>query len=1031
MGKMKISGSPSGGGPPVNADKFPIRSAFGNGGRRVTLWTNYFALNVDPKPTWKYSLEVSKHGVDAASEGKGTGAGAAKAGKVAGAAKAPQPEVKSKKRFKIIELALKELLKLQDPNIRLASEFKQQVISSKKLKLPKDNVVVVQLADASRPELWDVKIFEQENGHPDLSALVEYLKTMKDAGNEEQFPKFAAEIDALNVVLSHTTRADPDCASVGSSRFFATNAERIESMPLGESGAQILRGYFQSVRPATRRLLLNANATYGVFRRPGNVGKLLEDFGMARMMEVPFETCEATKDNGIKFFNEDTIKVYDSQLKTLGKNLRHAPLQVKIPKHGNRQEQKVFMTAAGFCTIRDGGDKRNKPIPGEIRPLFHKCKLDNGFDYRNPDGVSFFLKKPEQKSRSDTVPPPPPGLQYDTHVSVRNHFRKKYGFDPNLNLPVINVGKPERPNYVPAELVEIERDQPIKTRLSGTDQRAIISFACRKPQENAQSIMTKARDLLRLNDNPFLKSFGVEVGEGLVTVEGRELSPPTLSHRDHNNDFVDTTPTDGGWRMTGRKVAKQGSRISKWNYLYFVQDPRGSILAFVEFMATKMDIDIDKKPMSPSGIKLGRSGTTVEKAMANLAVAGAQLVIVYLPSKDTATYNNIKELGDCVHGIHTVCVTHKIDPRDNVEGYYTSVGLKVNLKFGGASHVMKKDTTIIGEGKTMVVGYDVTHPTNLGLGAGDNAPSIAALVASVDKDLSQWPGSVWAMRATEEMLDEQLQKHFKKRLVHWRTQAANAKALPGNIIIFRDGVSEGQFKQVLDKELPLIRAACTEMYPPKMQPKITLVVSVKRHQTRFYPTDVEHATKSGSPKEGTVVDRGVTSVRYWDFFLQAHASIQGTARPAHYTVLLDEIFRASYGKKAADALEKLTHDMCYMYGRATRAVSICPPAYYADLLCTRARAHNAGLFEGVDAPGGAAPQKPGATPAKTVPEGSATGGPAPLGSTPQKGPWGSSTPTKVGPSGATLAEAAPEEKKKAIELLRIVHRRLENFMYYV
>lgn len=71
----------------------------------------------------------------------------------------------------------------------------------------------------------------------------------------------------------------------------------------------------------------------------------------------------------------------------------------------------------------------------------------------------------------------------------------------------------------------------------------------------------------------------------------------------------------------------------------------------------------------------------------------------------------------------------------------------------------------------------------------------------------------------------------------------------------------------------------------------------------------------------------------------------GTARPAHYTVLLDEIFRADHGENAAHALETLTHDMCYLFGRATKAVSICPPAYYADLVCTRARLHKAELFD--------------------------------------------------------------------------------------
>lgn len=64
-------------------------------------------------------------------------------------------------------------------------------------------------------------------------------------------------------------------------------------------------------------------------------------------------------------------------------------------------------------------------------------------------------------------------------------------------------------------------------------------------------------------------------------------------------------------------------------------------------------------------------------------------------------------------------------------------------------------------------------------------------------------------------------------------------------------------------------------------------------------------------------------------------------------MLLDEIFRADYKADAANQLEQLTHDMCYLFGRATKAVSICPPAYYTDLVCTRARVHNSHLFDDV------------------------------------------------------------------------------------
>jgi hypothetical protein len=205
---------------------------------------------------------------------------------------------------------------------------------------------------------------------------------------------------------------------------------------------------------------------------------------------------------------------------------------------------------------------------------------------------------------------------------------------------------------------------------------------------------------------------------------------------------------------------------------------------------------------------------------------------------------------------------------------------------------------------------------------------------------------------------------MKSRLVLWRSRN---KTLPENILIYRDGVSEGQYHQVILEELPLLRAACASIYPAtdakKGLPRMSIIIVGKRHHTRFYPIKVEDCDKSSNPKNGTVIDRGITEARNWDFFLQAHTCLQGTARPAHYFIVLDEIFGnhpAPAGQTQADALEQLTHNMCYLFGRATKAVSICPPAYYADLVCERARCYLASLFS---------PDTPGATPAQSVASG--------------------------------------------------------------
>ena len=171
---------------------------------------------------------------------------------------------------------------------------------------------------------------------------------------------------------------------------------------------------------------------------------------------------------------------------------------------------------------------------------------------------------------------------------------------------------------------------------------------------------------------------------------------------------------------------------------------------------------------------------------------------------------------------------------------------------------------------------------------------------------------------------------------------------PENILIYRDGVSEGQYEAVLEMELKRMKEYCETYYRRRNQysPRFTLIVVAKRHHTRFF---VYGGNKYVNPVNGTVVDRGVTDDQTWDFFLQSHTPLQGTARPAHYIVLQNQIFsKIADGPKGcsniADVVERITHNMCYMYSRATKSVSYCPAAYYADRACERGRAYLSRFF---------------------------------------------------------------------------------------
>lgn len=880
-----------------STELFPLRPQFSNKGQPVVLWANYFKLDVKPQTFSKYVIQVSK----IPKEGAG--------------AKVKVPEAKGRKLHRIVQLALAQV----GDAIPVTTEFKSQVISLKPLDLPDDMSLQVQHTDEGRDDAYVVKFHGPAD--MDLSQLLNFLTTMSTPLTS--FPVFSDVIDAMGVVLGHNPRASDIIASIGRSRHFPLHLpSQVHTMGMPEHNS-IIRGYFASTRPATGGPLLNVNVTHGVFKFSGPVSDLMGNFNLQN-------------DNDLRQLHKTLGRVRAKVTILVDKNQPASkPAGGKSPKKKSSTTPKppgvariVERVLCGLATKGDGS------AGSKIQPKRNGAR---------PNEVSFVINDPT-----------PPGFEAGKSYTVAQYFQMRYGREVNPNLPVINTGTTVKPVYVPAEFVEIIPGQAVRRKTTPEETRQMIESACRSPAANAESIVTIGRDCLGLNNNPILDHFGISVDKRLLAVNGRELTPPDILYTNTKTSKQTAKVLEGSWNMRDVKVVKAGRQIDTWTWVHI--DFAGgrpfdnsvvkqSIKDWVEFMKG-MGIKIPGAPTHPDGIQARLSrflDRDISQAFQQVS-PGTQFVFIVLPNKDTETYNTVKTLADTKFGFHTVCVVRQNIIKQNHQ-YYANVALKVNLKAGGMNHTLSNGITLVKDGKTMVVGYDVTHPTNLS-GNAENLPSLVGMVSSIDPHLAQMPATAWSQASRLEMLDENLESKFKERILLWRKH--NRTSLLENIIIYRDGVSEGQFQQVLDKELPQIRKACQSLYPAAQRPKISLIVSVKRHQTRFYPTDPNHMTKSRNVKPGTTVDRGVTQARIWDFYLTAHSALQGTARPAHYTVLVDEIFRSTFSKEAANMLEKITHEMCYLFGRATKAVSICPPAYYADIVCTRQRVYMADLFEASD-----------------------------------------------------------------------------------
>ncbi|OTA55625.1 Piwi-domain-containing protein [Hypoxylon sp. EC38] len=687
-------------------------------------------------------------------------------------------------------------------------------------------------------------------------------------------------IQALNIFLNYYSKSSKNHTMIGSSRSFGLNdKENQKDLSLA---LILIKGYYSSIRLTTGRILANINVSHGVFYREQNLQTLIHNYT-----------------NGLKNRGESILQKLARTLK----GVRIKPSHTIKNKDGHSVGSRI-RTFFDFATKSDGEKGNNRPSVQRYGA--------------GPEEVSFYLK--------------------DHYITVAEFFKQEREREVVKNLPVVNVGTRQKPIYLPSELCKILSGQKAKVDLDERQKNTVTKTSIRDPVDNMGDIVRHGIKTIGLSktDNRMLENFGLSLPDSrLISVPSRILPAPTVMYGQN------TVDKKTRWNLDGIRFANKNPN-EKWSCeILRIRAPsddkdysefESSIkIIFQNMSANNININYEEGPRvithNNNPIHLEQELKKVLETKTNVN----DCLLVILPKKEQWTYNCVKRLADRAYGVITVCIiegTILTKKADDVSG---NLALKFNLKFKNDNQIIEKQAlgNILDTRNTMIVGIDVTHSPE------PDAPSIAGMVASVDKNLGQWPAVLRRQNESRQEMVTHLGEMLKTRLELWKTKNGS---YPENILIYRDGVSEGQYKLVREQELPQLDKVCEEVYGKKV-PKMTIVIVGKRHHTRFWAPQNNKYKQKQNPSPGTVVDRGVTDVLDWDFFMQAHSPVIGTARPAHYFVVHDQIFRAKFAKGATDKLETFTHSLCFMFGRTTGAVSICTPAYYADIACNRARCY--------------------------------------------------------------------------------------------
>ncbi|CAG9581524.1 unnamed protein product [Danaus chrysippus] len=497
--------------------------------------------------------------------------------------------------------------------------------------------------------------------------------------------------------------------------------------------------------------------------------------------------------------------------------------------------------------------------------------------------------------------------------TVAKYFLDKYKMKLRYpHLPCLQVGQEHKHTYLPLEVCNIVPGQRCIKKLTDMQTSTMIKATARSAPDREREINNLVRRA-NFNTDLYVKEFGLTISNNMMEVRGRVLPPPKLQYGGRVSSLGgQALPNQGVWDMRGKQFF-MGVEIRVWAIACFAPQRTVREDALKNFTQQLQKISNDAgMPIigQPCFCKYATGPDQVEPMFKYLksTFVQLQLVVVVLPGK-TPVYAEVKRVGDTVLGMATQCVQAKNVNKTSPQTL-SNLCLKINVKLGGINSILVPSLRpkVFNE-PVIFLGVDVTHPP-----AGDNKkPSIAAVVGSMDAHPSRYAATV------------RVQQH--------RQEISTGGFKPHRIIMYRDGISEGQFIHVLQHELTAVREACIKL-EAEYKPGITFIVVQKRHHTRLFCADKkEQSGKSGNIPAGTTVDLGITHPTEFDFYLCSHQGIQGTSRPSHYHVLWDDNHFGS------DELQCLTYQLCHTYVRCTRSVSIPAPAYYAHLVAFRARYH--------------------------------------------------------------------------------------------
>ncbi|KHN84953.1 Germ cell-expressed protein R06C7.1 [Toxocara canis] len=427
------------------------------------------------------------------------------------------------------------------------------------------------------------------------------------------------------------------------------------------------------------------------------------------------------------------------------------------------------------------------------------------------------------------------------NVTVAQYYVQKYELELKYaDAPLLVSRKSSsQTNYFPMEIsyiVEnqrVQKQQQTAAQLKGMREACIIPPAKRLEQNDKN---LAALDILN-PENSWIAKAGIRVIPKPLTVMGRVLRAPTIIYGGNKSTYVDQNKM--AWTLDGNLYI-QPAKLSRWA-AYMVNGNSRDVMSeneFRRFVSKFIQAGESHGMRIADPADFNHVNATIEDVDKTVQIAANEKCdFILFVQSDTAKLHNAIKDAERKYEIVTqdVKMSSAVDVvRKNKWQTLDNIVNKTNVKLGGLNHVVACNSPgserWFTEGR-LFMGLSMSHsgPAT----RSHSKPSVVGYAANIGASQFDFIGDFGFQAAGRTDSVDVLGEFMNNIIMSYKEKRGRH---PTQLIIYRGGISEGQFAMVLKYEVPLIRVAAKKAGCVNV--KVTLMVANRLHKIRLFPSYV-------------------------------------------------------------------------------------------------------------------------------------------------------------------------------------------------